>query len=410
MASQKTWGYQEAYDDFYKTDRIMQKTGLDKFFAAGGVMPGMNDAVSDAGGGQAYTPGVHMGRTWEDVLRDNAVAMYGQQAANWTPQQWEQVARQRGLLGAKETSWGEDIMEGLQGPLALPAMFAGGLAMQGMGGAGAGMDPALAGGGEVGSGYAASAPGATGGNFMGGNMSFANAGVSDALPGTDMFYGDMNNYAGGDWGMDLSGMENLGDGGAMDMFGSQAYPGGGSGDIFQNYLPQGEYQIPWGKVAGAGLSLFGSIQNQNMNSDLMNQIMNSDMWRSQQPRYFQPVYDAATKGVGNTAYGQSIAKDTAKTMAAMGYNMSGNQMGEVAQSLNKGSMDYVRTVGNLAMGRPADTGAIAQVGRQGQQNNNDMWGNVGYGLDQILTGKQPNSFQQMMGQQPNKTLTESWSL
>lgn len=197
MATQKTWSYDDAKANFGKTDRIMQATGLDKFYAAGGSL----NPLGDDGGinpnvGNEYTPGKQMGRTWNDILRDNAVQLLGPQAANMTPQQHEQIARQQGILGGKETSWGEDIMEGLKGPLLLPAAFtgaglatgafsgagasasaAGGAMDMGIGGVGesmglgggaaggaagynAALDPALAGGGEVGSGYAASASGA----------------------------------------------------------------------------------------------------------------------------------------------------------------------------------------------------------------------------------------------------------
>lgn len=418
MASQKTWNYDEAYENFYRPETNLKKMGLDKFYAAGGSL----NPLQEGGGTEEplYRDGkfVQLGRTWEDVLRDNAIAMYGPAAAKISPQQWEQIARTRGLLGAKETSWGEDIMEGLQGPLALPALFAGGMAMQGLQGSGmAGMteaemmNPAFAGGGEVGSGFAASAPGATGGSFMGGLPSYAQAGM------TDVPIGELTDTATG--GFDMGGMPEYSSpwmdqpGGAMDMFGGQSFPGGQGGmegSIWGGGAGNGAYQFPWDKALGAGLGVFGSMQNNSSNADLMNQIMNSDMWRSQQPRYFQPLYDAATKGVGNTAYGQSIADASARKMAAMGYNMSGNQMHEIAQGLNGASMDYVKSVGPLAMGRAMDTGAMANVGMNQQKNNSDMLGNVGYGLGSILQGKQPTSFEQMMGQQKNNTLTQNWSL
>lgn len=156
MATQKTWSYQDALDNFGRTTNNLSKFGL---------TPEQATQM-----GIAAPTGT---RSWEDVLRGNAYQTLGQSAMAMTPAQLESYARQNGILGGKEQSFGEIAMEGLTGPLLLPAAFTGaGLATGAFGGAGASSgalgagEAALAGGGEVGSGYAAAAPGGGLGNTM----------------------------------------------------------------------------------------------------------------------------------------------------------------------------------------------------------------------------------------------------
>lgn len=173
MATQKTWDYNSALADYNRPfDNIRkmmpQWAGLDNAAILEQVKA--FDFMGENNPFGQLTSSVSASRSWNDILRDNAYQMVGQQAYSMTPQQLEQMAKQSGILGAKEQSFGETMMEGITGPLALPLIFTGaGMmngAFSGAGAAGAAeagamsaaemMNPALAGGGEVGSGYAAS--------------------------------------------------------------------------------------------------------------------------------------------------------------------------------------------------------------------------------------------------------------
>lgn len=170
MPTQKTWGYDEAKANFANTSRhqasLKQMNSL--------LTPG---GMTDASGG--INP--IFDQSWGDILKSNAYQLYGPSANSMSPQELEQIARTRGILGGKEQSFGEDLKEGFD----IAAPF--GLAMLGsnyLSGSGFGADAALAGGGEVGSGYAASAPG-----WGGGTVS--------AAGGAGGFGGEAGSLAGG---------------------------------------------------------------------------------------------------------------------------------------------------------------------------------------------------------------------
>ncbi len=169
---------------------------------------------------------------------------------------------------------------------------------------------------------------------------------------------------------------------------------------------QGAYKFPWQQSIAAALQLYSANQQGKTAKDLQQQMMDSDQWRTQQPRYFEPIFDAATKGIGETAYGQSIANAAARKSASMGYNLSPNQTMEIARGLNTGSMDAVRAMTPLATGRGESqsfgTFGPAQIAAQNQQ-----LGAIGYGLGSIFQGNQPNMAQQIGGQPTNKNLYES---
>jgi hypothetical protein len=155
--------------------------------------------------------------------------------------------------------------------------------------------------------------------------------------------------------------------------------------------------MPWANLAGTVLEYMGSREAGKTAEDLMRQQMESDQWRPQQGRYFEPLYQAATQGIGNTPYGQSIADATARKSSAMGYNMSGNQLSDIAQGLNTGSMDYVRALTPLATGR-GESQAPGQFAPALMGAAQAPYGIAGYGLDQIIknwpsggSGNQPSS-------------------
>jgi hypothetical protein len=182
--------------------------------------------------------------------------------------------------------------------------------------------------------------------------------------------------------------------------------GGGSGVGGLTGGAQGTYQFPYAQALSGLLGYMGSQQQQNSLQQTMQQAINSDQWRSQQGRYNEPLYQAATQGIGNTAYGQSIADATARKSAAMGYNMSGNQMHDVAQGLNKGSIDYINAVRPMAMGNGGLGSTIAQLGIAGANAQQQGMGALGQTFGNIMQGNQPTLAQQFQGQGTNNSLID----
>lgn len=191
---------------------------------------------------------------------------------------------------------------------------------------------------------------------------------------------------------------------------------GGSGGIIQQVLggqtgmgqqgQTGGYSFPWGNVIGALLEYMNQGDVLKAQKELMQQAIDSDLWRPQQPRYFEPLYDAVTKGIGNTAYGQSIAEATDRFGASKGYGSSSNMLQEIARGLNQGTNQYVSAIAPLAMGRGGQGSTMAQFApgitgaMQGQS------GALGAGLQSIISGSQPTYAQQQRGTPRNQTLSE----
>lgn len=273
------------------------------------------------------------------------------------------------------------------------------------------------------------------------NLSLGAAAAGGAAGGTLGTLGAAGGVASGAAGVgsmfDAEGMGEDTSGGAMDqsgsynsptsqetIFGGDAEnPGGsfgmqdlinqifGGGDGMSGVggtggLTQGNYQFPYANALGGLLEMYGRQQQTNTLQSMMQQAIDSDLWRGQQSRYFEPLNQAATQGLGNTAYGQSIANQAAAKQASMGYNMSGNQMHAVAQGLNKGTLDYINAVGPLATGRGGQANAIAGMGSQIANAQQGMYGAAGNLFGNIAQGQQPSLGQQIQGQQPNKSLID----
>lgn len=186
---------------------------------------------------------------------------------------------------------------------------------------------------------------------------------------------------------------------------------GSGGGLLQQLLGgqgqgQGAYSIPWGNVLGALLEYMNQGDVLGTQKDLLKQAIDSDLWRTEQPKYFGPLYDAATKGIGDTAYGQSIAEATDRFGASKGYGSSSNMLQEIARGLNQGTTQYINSVAPLAMGRGGQGSTYAQFApgitgaMQGQS------GALGAGLQSIISGSQPTYAQQLGGQPRNKTLSD----
>ena len=141
--------------------------------------------------------------------------------------------------------------------------------------------------------------------------------------------------------------------------------------------------MPWGNLAGSVLEYMGQKKSGQTAQNLMQQQIESDPWRAEQSRYFEPLYQAATQGIGNTPYGQSLAETTARKMASEGYDMSGNMPMEIAKSLQGGTTDYLRAVGPLAMGR-GESQAPGQFAPSILGAQQGQYGAAGYGLGEIL--------------------------
>lgn len=136
-------------------------------------------------------------------------------------------------------------------------------------------------------------------------------------------------------------------------------------------------------IFSAMLGFLGNKNYANTLQQMQQKAIDSDLWRGEQPKYFPLAYDAASKGIGNTAYGQSIADASARKMASMGYNLSGNQMTDLGQSLNSGTVNYLNAIQPFATGRPGPAGVIAQTGGDIANANRNQIGAVGYGLEDI---------------------------
>ena len=173
-----------------------------------------------------------------------------------------------------------------------------------------------------------------------------------------------------------------------------------------NNQQQNPYQVPWGDIFSQLYGIWTSNQHANNSQDLLNTLINSDQWRGQQPKYFQPVYDAATKGIGDTEYGRSIADATSRQSAAKGYNMSGNMLNDIAKSLHGGTMDYLKTVGPLAMGRgetQAGTPSLTNNILGGQAGTMAGGGSI---IESLFKGQQPTQAQQANKVPTNQNLMQ----
>ena len=173
-----------------------------------------------------------------------------------------------------------------------------------------------------------------------------------------------------------------------------------------NVTSGGTYQVPWGNLLGAILEGVGNFSRSDDLRDLFKEARDSDLWRGQQPRYFDPLYAAATQGLGNTDYGRSIMEDAAEAAAPFGLNLSTNQVRGMGEALNRGTTDYIRALGPLAMGRPMDASIYTNLGSQMVNAGASPWGALGYGLESLFTGQQPSALQQYQGTPRNQTLPE----
>ena len=133
-------------------------------------------------------------------------------------------------------------------------------------------------------------------------------------------------------------------------------------------------------LLGSGIAYKGAGAMKDDYMKAWENMLSADKWNSQSERYWEPMYEAATKGIGNTAYGRSIADATARQSSAKGYNMSGNMLHEIAQGLNSGTTNYLQAMAPMAMGRAPDTRGLAPIATGVAQSTGKQYGALGSGV------------------------------
>ena len=189
-----------------------------------------------------------------------------------------------------------------------------------------------------------------------------------------------------------------------------------SGQTYEQFLNAlktgGAYQFPWGQVIGAVMEAYGQDNYRDDLLEVMNRaITESDPFRTQRPRYFEPLYQAATQGVGGTPYGEAIANSTLRKLSSTGdagYDITGLGANTLAKNLNSASLDYVKALTPLTgAGFQANTGAATNVGQQAAQAGMGQSGALGSAFSSIMNGNQPSSLERLFGgKQANQTFPQ----
>jgi hypothetical protein len=122
---------------------------------------------------------------------------------------------------------------------------------------------------------------------------------------------------------------------------------------------------------------------------LLQQAIDSDLWRPQQGRYFEPLHDTVTKGVGNTPYGQSLIESTLRELSARGGNPwgQGSTPGEVAKVLDRGTNERATMLTPLAMGRMPNQAIFGQMAPGITASQTGQNRAIGGGLEAIFGQK-----------------------
>ena len=293
-------------------------------------------------------------------------------------------------------------------------------------------EAAYAGGGAAAAGGAGALGASTGSNMLladagaGSTMTDVSPGLMDVTQGTSAGVGGaagtttatggattaapVGGTTGGTLGTTAAGgtmFDQIFGGTGESVSGSYAPQSGELGAAANSYSTTGAYSIPYADIFRGAVGLYGANQAKGNAQDLMNQVIASDQWRGQQPRYFEPLYNAATKGIGDTAYGRSLAEATARQDSAKGYNMSGNMLTDIAKSLNTGSMDYVRALTPLATGRGETGAASGALGSSYLGAQNQGVNAMGSILEALYRGQQPTAGS---GKPPNQNLGQLYGL
>lgn len=170
------------------------------------------------------------------------------------------------------------------------------------------------------------------------------------------------------------------------------------------------YQFPWESLIGSGMELYGQRKDRKSQEEMMRRALESDPWRAQQSRYFEPTYEAATKGIGDTAYGDSILREVMSREAARGFSQSPRMLQEMARALNLGTTDYLRAVGPLASGRGGQGDIYSEFARTLGGSKQKEMGSLGKLFRDIMRGQQPSSSDKAFsGEQSRRSLPQQFA-
>lgn len=175
----------------------------------------------------------------------------------------------------------------------------------------------------------------------------------------------------------------------------------------------GSYSFPFADVLKGLLEYSGQKDYQSELLRLMDKsIEYSDPFRTQRPRYFEPLYDAATKGIGGTPYGDSIANSTLRKLSSTGdagYDISGLGANTLAKNLNSASMDYVKNLAPLAGAQFGGNASqsITSMGPAAAGAGLAAQGGLGAAFEAANRGNQPSALEQLFGQQKNQNLGQA---
>jgi len=175
----------------------------------------------------------------------------------------------------------------------------------------------------------------------------------------------------------------------------------------------GSYSFPFADVLKGVLEYSGQKDYQSELLRLMDKsIEYSDPFRTQRPRYFEPLYDAATKGIGGTPYGESIANSTLRKLSSTGdagYDISGLGANTLAKNLNSASMDYVKNIAPLAGAQFGGNASqsITSMGPAAAGAGLAAQGGLGAAFEAANRGSQPSALEQLFGQQKNQNLGQA---
>ena len=259
-----------------------------------------------------------------------------------------------------------------------------------------GLDPATADFGDVGYDPGGEGMWGTGGGNMVGNESDWFSGMSPSQIGVSNG-GTMPDISGGGGG--LSGLLK------------QIFGGGGT---------PGSYQFPWGSAISSLLGYAGNREQSKDLSSLMQQVMAAqDPFASQRPRYQGQLAELTSKPSNffqDPAIAEAINQAMGlsnRSLAAQGYNSSGNQMAELTKVAQneafKQYLPFLQQIGGFAGAGfgPGNMAGAGSIGQAGANAANQGLGNLGVGLQAVLSGQQPNYRDIVINNaQPNQSLVD----
>lgn len=368
MATQKTWGYNDALANFRATSAIAPQ-----------MLANLNNPLQEGGASDMRNGGApQFESTWEDVLRNNAYQTYGEAAFRMTPQQLEAHARQNGILGAKEQGFGEIAMEGLTGPLALPALFTGAGLMSGAFAGGAAAQGGLAAGGAMDMGGLGTA------EAMGLGGGYTSPALGAAADGLYTFPGEaaVGNAA---YPAGTASSSGLGGGfwsGVKDAAGPLKEVAGLSGGLKNLFAPVNDgmndlFGNDWGAKAAGSIPILAAMDYAKSQSPFDTSRLEST-YNEFDPSALAYEYDQ------NTAKGRDSLTSSLQSRGVMGSSFGNNDITNFQTSRDLGRRSLVNQ-GLAARGGLASSLLDAQVKERALKN--DLYGRSLMALGNVLGGR-----------------------